>query len=75
MLSTAKKYDLAVDVAPGFREESGNDICYVEAIYPKFHQGNEVTFAWSATSILIHLMRSDTTDKMVQLRNTYPDFF
>ena len=75
MLSNVKKYDSVADVSPGYREDSGRNVCYVEDVDPKFHQGNEVTCAWSATSILIDLLCSDTADRMVQLRDEDPDFF
>ena len=57
----------------GHREDNGRDICYVEEIDPKFHQGIEITCAWSATSILIDLLCSDTANKMIRLRDADPD--
>ena len=75
ILSNVKKNDKVIDVPPGYREDSGRDVCYVEDIDPKFHQGNEVTCAWSVTSILIDLLCSDTADKMVQLRDRDPEEF
>ena len=75
ILSKAKKSDKGIDVPPGNREDNGRDICYVKEIDLKFHQGKEITCAWSATSILIDLMRSDTADEMVHLRDANPDMF
>ena len=67
MLLNVKKFDKVIDVPPGYRKDSGEDVCYVHNIDPIFHQGDEVTYAWSATLILSDLMCSDTSDKMVQL--------
>ena len=39
MLSKTNKNDKVIDVPPGYREDNGRDICYVEHIDPKFHQG------------------------------------
>ena len=75
MLSKAKKSDKVIDVPPGYREDNGKDICYMDDIDPKFHQGNEITCAWSATSILIDILCSDTADEMVHLRDKDPDKF
>ena len=60
---------------PGNREDNGRDICYVKEIDLKFHQGKEITCAWSATLILIDLLCSDTADKMVHLRDADPNKF
>ena len=75
MLLNAKKFDKIIDVPPGYRADSGEDVCYVDDIDPKFHQGDEVTCAWSTTLILIDLICSDTSDEMVQLRDADPDKF
>ena len=58
---------------PGYREEDGRDICYVEEIGPKLHQGKGITCAWSATSILLDLLCSDTADEMVHLCDANPN--
>ena len=71
MLSTARNHNAPVgDVPPGHREDSGKDFCYVEDIDSIFHQQNNVTCAWSATSKLICLISNNTADKMVWLHNT-----
>ena len=75
MLSRAKKDDKVVSVPPGYRKNNQNKMCCVEKIDPKFHQGDDLTCAWSATLILIDIMCSDTADKMVTLRNENPEKF
>ena len=75
MLSNAKKFEKTIDVPPGYRSDSGEDICYVDDIDPKFHQGDEVPCVWSATLIHIDLIRGDTSDKMLQLRDEDPENF
>ena len=73
MLYDAKKDDSVLDMPPGYREDSGRNVCYVEDIDPKFHQGKEITCAWSATLILINLLCSDTADKMAYLCDKDPE--
>ena len=73
MLSKAKKSDNGIDVPPGYRDDNGTDVSYVKDIDPKFHQGNKITCAWSATSILIDLLCSDTADEMIRLRDADPN--
>ena len=75
MLSKAKKSDKVIDVPPGYREENGKDMCYVEEIDPKFHHRKEITCAWSAILILIDLLWSDTADEMIHICDADPDKF
>ena len=69
MLSRTKLSNKIVDVPPGHREDCDDDVLYEQDIDYKFHQGNGITCAWSATSILVDLVCRKTADKMIKLRN------
>ena len=69
MLSTTKLQNKIIDVPPGHREDCDDDVLYEQDIDYKFHQGNGITCAWSATSILVDLVCRKTADKMIKLRN------